>query len=373
MQSEHFVFVMEQTLGNAVHATNLKNAFKNETSVEIEWLDINYPMESRLEKLPPFSKNWTLRSGLKARRAIGKLHTRPNLYFFHTATPTIFSIGKTKGVPSIISLDATPINYDMVGAAYNHQRGSGLSENLKLSLHRHAFKSAKRLVTWSRWVKKSLVEDYGIPAERVEVIPPGTDLRLWDLTEQELAARRTKNEGEPVRILFVGGDFKRKGGELLLDTYRQLLKGGIVNVPAELHLVTKAEIASDPEIGLFVHRNITANSPEMQKLFRQADIFALPTEGDCFPVVIGESLAAKLPVISTRVGAIDEAVLEGENGFLIKPGDGSALSTALRTLIENPELRVKMGERSRELSEADHDAVRNSQRLLELCKVAAKL
>ncbi len=368
MPPKNFVFVMEQTLGNAVHASNLRKAFEGEKSVNIKWLDINYPPETRLDKIPPFRSNWTFGSGLKARRALSSLHSRPDLYFFHTAIPSIFSVGKTKGVPTVMSLDATPINYDTVAEAYNHKRGSNLSERLKLALHKRTFRSAKQFVVWSRWVKKSLVEDYGVPAARIEVIPPGTDLSLWKLTPEELAVRYNKPAGTPVRILFVGGDFKRKGGDLLLEAYRQIFSS---ETPTELHLVTKAELDSEPDKSIFIHRGITANSPEIQKLFREADIFVLPTEGDCLPMVLGEAMAASLPIISTRVGAIDEVVLEGENGLLIKPKDKDGLVNALNSLIKNPELRQKMGQRGREIAEADHDSTRNSQRLLEMCKAVA--
>jgi glycosyltransferase involved in cell wall biosynthesis len=369
MTQKNFVFVMEQTLGNAVHASNLKQAFRDEQSVKIDWLDINYPPENLLEKYPPLS-NWTIRSGLKARSAISRLSQKPDLYFFHTATLTTFSIGKTQGTPVIISLDATPKNMDVVGEAYNHKEGSKLAETLKLKLHRRTYNAAKKLVTWSRWAKTSLVVDYGIPADRIEVIPPGTDLNLWKLNPEDTGDRYNTGEDKKVKILFVGGDFTRKGGELLLQAYRELVKNGY---PLELHLVTKAELSSEPAIGLYLHRGITANSPQMQRLYRQADIFALPTQGDCLPVAIGEALAAALPVISTRVGAIDEAVLEGENGLLIQPGDAEALAKALKTLVENSELRLKMGERSRALAEIEHDAFKNSIKLLNLCKVNAGL
>ncbi|NWJ46529.1 MAG: glycosyltransferase family 4 protein [Chloroflexi bacterium] len=368
MEPKKFAFVMEQTLGNAVHASNLKNAYRNETGVKIEWLDVNYPPTSRLEQLPVL-RNWTIRAGLKARRAISKLNYKPDLFFFHTATLTVFSIDKTKGVPTIISLDATPKNLDSVGQAYNHKQGNRLSEEMKLAMHRRSYRAAKALVTWSHWVKKSLVEDYGIAPDKVEVIRPGTNLQLWQLSDQEWQTRRVKSNTDPVRILFVGGDFERKGGKLLLQTYREIIKSK--GLKAELHLVTKADIPNEPELGLFVHHGIAANSPEMQKLYKQADIFALPTEGDCLPVVIGEALASALPVISTRVGAIDEAVLEGQNGFLIKPRDGAALSRALITLLESPNLRLQMGERSLALAKTDHDALQNSRKLLELCEVIA--
>ena len=101
-------------------------------------------------------------------------------------------------------------------------------------------------------------------------------------------------------------------------------------------------------------------------------LFVLPTEGDCLPVAITEAMAAGLPIVSTKVGAIHEAVVEGENGFLIEPKDGEALALALNRFANEPELRQEMGKNSREKAEKYFDAARNGQRLLEICERLAK-
>src|SRR5206468_3682262 len=95
----------------------------------------------------------------------------------------------------------------------------------------------------------------------------------------------------PARVLFVGGDFKRKGGPALLEVMRGPLAGW-----CELHVVTQAEVAPQP--GVVVHRGLQANSPELLRLFATADIFVLPTMADCLAVVLMEATAAGLPVIT---------------------------------------------------------------------------
>lgn len=361
MQPKQFTFIMEQTLGHIPFAQNLRNASDKDSSVRITWLKVDFPQQSWLEKLPIIRNNWSLRGSLKARRLLqlqNKLTGKPNLYFFHTQVISLFSVGWLRDkVPTIVSLDATPINYDKVGQAYGHQPGHPLLERFKFWMNRRAFHKATYLIAWSIWTRRSLIEDYGVSPDKVEVIPPGTNLEFW----KKAAISRTDQKQDKLRLLFVGGDFERKGGKLLYEVFQKSLSEQF-----ELHLVTKAEVT--PGDGIFVYRNIQPNSPAIQEIFTNADIFVLPTEGDCLPVAITEAMAASLPVVSTRVGAIDEAVIDGVNGFLITPGDSEALASILNSLASDPELRKLLGKNSREMAEKLFDASKNGQRLLEICK-----
>ena len=74
-----------------------------------------------------------------------------------------FSVGIMRAVPTVISLDATPINYDTIGRPYGHRpAGSGLIDRKKFELNRSAFQAAARLVAWSDWAGRSLIEDYDV-------------------------------------------------------------------------------------------------------------------------------------------------------------------------------------------------------------------
>lgn len=361
MHPKRFTFVMEQTLGHIPFSQNIRKAFDIDNSIEVTWLKIDFPRSSWYEKLPLIKNNWSLRGSFKARLQLGKTNKvggRPALYFFHTQVVSLLSVGWLRGkVPSIISLDATPLNYDRVGLAYGHQAGNPLIEKFKFWLNQRAFRKATRLVTWSEWARQSLIQDYKVSPDKVEVIPPGTNLEFWKKT----ATIRSEQTQEKLALLFVGGDFERKGGQLLYDVYRNHLADRY-----ELHLVTKGQVPTGK--GVFVYRNIEPNSLALQELFGKASVFVLPTEGDCLPVAITEAMAAGLPVISTRVGAIEEAVVDGENGFLIAPGDAEALERILIQLSQEPVLRDRLGKKSRELAEQFFDASKNSQRLLNICK-----
>ena len=263
--------------------------------------------------------------------------------------PAILAQSWVRKIPSIVSLDATPLQYDELGSFYRHEKGPAWLEALKWRLNRDCFRLARHVVTWSEWAKQGLVDEYEVPVEKISVIPPGVDFRAWTPSEPA-----TSKFG-PVRILFVGGDMERKGGSILLEAFRQLRAQlpprltGNGNAAIELHLVTRASVK--PEPGVVVYSDLQPNSAMLKELFFRSDIFCLPTLGDCLPMVLSEAGAAGLPTVSTRIAGIPEIIQDGETGFLVPPGDVQALTAALQCLIEDPKLRLRQGQAARQVLE----------------------
>jgi glycosyltransferase involved in cell wall biosynthesis len=85
----------------------------------------------------------------------------------------------------------------------------------------------------------------------------------------------------------------------------------------------------------------------IRPVLRIWDIFALPSFDEALPIAALEAMAESLPVVATRVGGIPELVEDEHTGHLVEPGDTDALQTALRRLINNPELRKRLGDRGR--------------------------
>ena len=85
---------------------------------------------------------------------------------------------------------------------------------------------------------------------------------------------------------------------------------------------------------------------EKETIFKQADIFAFPTyySNECFPLVLLEAMQVSLPILSTDEGGISSIIEEGKTGFLIPQKNSKVLAEKLQILIEQPELRVKMGQ-----------------------------
>jgi glycosyltransferase involved in cell wall biosynthesis len=357
-----FGFVMEQNLGHRTHYRNLLRYVREDETVTPTWLPLEFETDGMLSRLPLLRGNWSARASLAAWAAVRQVRRTTTLdaLFYHTQVTALLS-PLHPSMPTVISLDATPINYDTVGKYYGHASGGRL-ERAKWLANRKALSSASALVTWCRWAKDSLEHDYGIPGEKVTVIPPGVDLARWP--ERSGWQRVLSSQGRLPRLLFVGGDFARKGGDVLLKAFR-----GRLSDLCELHVVTQSPVA--PGHNLYVYHHVTPNSDTLVRLYREADIFVFPTLADCAPLSVPEAMAASLPVVTTRVGAIPEMVIEDKTGLLVEPGDVAGLRASIETLLDRPELRAEMGDAAREIVEAQYDARHNSQRLLDVLKGVA--
>jgi glycosyltransferase involved in cell wall biosynthesis len=95
--------------------------------------------------------------------------------------------------------------------------------------------------------------------------------------------------------------------------------------------------------GLDRHVVFTGSVDNVHEYLQTADVFAFPTENDALPSSVIEAMSTALPVIATPVGAIPELLRDGENGLLVPPRDGAALEQALERVMNDPELRARLG------------------------------
>lgn len=358
-------FIIEQMLGHVTHGRNLQANVAQDPDVHALWGLPRWDVPGWRGALP----NWTVRAGLQSRDMVTQMQREAPLdaLFFHTQVTAVLAQKWLRRIPSVVSLDATPEQYDSLGAHYDHATGPGWLERTKWRLNRDCFQAARHLVTWSNWAKTGLLEGYQIDPESITVIPPGVPVQAWTRPQP-----RRLHAG-PVKILFVGANLERKGGLVLLEAFRALraaAAGSDATRPTlELHLVTRTAV--DPEPGVFVHNDIQPNSGQLQQLYWDSDIFCLPTFGDCLPLVLAEAGAAALPLVSTSVAAIPEIAVDGETGLLVPPGDVAALQHALGQLAARPELRLSLGANAAALVGRDHDASRSAVRVLALLKQIA--
>lgn len=350
---------MEQTLGHVTHDRNLRHWTSGDASVLPEWMPVDFEAPDLWQRMPVVRDNWTLRASLRAKARVREILKRQPLdgLFFHTQVTTLFAASLMRRLPTVVSLDATPVNIYTVGTAYGHAPSGRAIEALKARLNRRIFREARHLIAWCEWAKQSLIEDYGVRDRKITVIPPGIDLGRWRFD------RYPHPNSRRIRLLFVGGDFRRKGGELLLSAYRGLLADR-----CELDIVTREPVNVEGMVGVRVHHGLTSNAPELLALYEAADIFVFPTLGDCLPLAVMEAMAAELPVIATCVGAIGEEVEHGVTGFLIQPGDSDALAACVHRLADDADLRRQMGWAGRKRAEEKFDGARNYRAVLELYK-----
>lgn len=357
-------FALEYSLGHTTHAQNLKRTLQSRPDILPTYIDLPFhDMPDAWARMPGIRSNWSLRASLGAYMGLRPLAKTLQAVLFHTQVTSLFCAGMMQRLPGVISLDATPLQYDALGAFYGHAASADPRvEALKKRLNVRAFTAARKLVAWSQWTKDSLIADYGIAAAKITVIPPGIDTIQWDFP------RTIARAGQPLHLLFVGGDFARKGGDVLLEAFQRLSP----SVDAVLHLVTNAPEAIDDRRNVCVHRNIAPNSERLLQLFQQADIFVFPTRADCLPLAIMEAMAAGLPVITTRVGALPEAVVEGETGLIVPPDDPAALADAITLLAIDPHLRLRLGCQARAIALERFDATTNYRNLLDVVASVAR-
>lgn len=347
-------FFFEYYMGNVTFQKNLEESITTDRSIDISWFKLEHRISRLQQFIPIIGRNWSVRVALRGRRILDSEKAGFDGLFFHMQLPALLSIDRVKKVPTLISLDATPVNTDEIGFYYGHVHSDDLIHKISHKLNKRVFHAASILTPWSNWAKRSLVNDYQVPEEKIRVIPAGIGVNSW------LPKDHKQTNGSP-RLLFVGGDFERKGGRLLLDCFKTLARDDI-----HLDIITKDRV--DPMPGVTVHANIDPNSTGLKDLFAAADVFVLPTFGDASPWVVLEAMASGLPVISTTVGAIPEMVENGKSGLLIAPKDGRELRMALESLLSNKPVRADMGIHGRQIVEKRFDATKNGKLMLGLLK-----
>lgn len=229
---------------------------------------------------------------------------------------------------------------------------------------RFAIRETDAFVFWSSIFAQQAREDHpDIPEHKIHVMHPGIDLKKWPL-------REPKQPDERFKILFVGGDLMRKGADTLIDAFETYLSD-----TCELHIATQAaylppairqRVEALPHAHL--HLDYTTGSDPLRALFREADVFAMPTNKDAAPFVALESMATGLPIVISPIGGIPEIVMNGEAGLLVPPKDPAALAAAIKRLRDSPELREKFTRQGRAHVEENYDANRNTEKLLDLMK-----
>ena len=362
------VFVMEQTLGHHTYSQNLEHALSSLIlDFSYRWLPIAPASHRGLKRL--LHKNWTVSSALTVRRQLSQLQGESpiDFLFFHTQTVAMLAHRWSATIPSIVSIDATPKQIDHYGKDYDHKKNTAIVERFKYNIHRRCFQQAKHLIAWSHWAKSSLVKDYGIDPSKISVISPGVDTDWWAKpADPTLINQHTDNT---CRILFVGNDFKRKGGEKLLNAVRMLNARHATEPKAlnfELTLVSNTNERLQEQTAVTVYRDVHPNSVTLRNLYHSADLFVLPTSADCLAMVLIEACAAGLPIVSTNIGGITDVVRNNHNGTILCDDSTHTLVEAIQRIASKPDIRHSMSKASLTLAGKHHDSSKNAQQLVEI-------
>jgi glycosyltransferase involved in cell wall biosynthesis len=260
---------------------------------------------------------------LKAHALRRQVHREPVDALFAPVGSTLIQ-ELPRGIPVIYASDATLVLMRRYYARYAAPDWIG---DRTVELERKALHRADLLVYPTRWAADSAINDYGVDPARIIVQPFGANLSDPPSREEALALRR---DG-PLRLLFCGVEWERKGGNVALQAIEQLHNAG---VPATLTVLgctppPSPEVAELTRRGLltvipFLDKSIPMERTRFRGLFLDTDILILPTQAECYGLVFCEAAACGVVSVATETGGIPEVVRNHETGFLLPPGAGGA-------------------------------------------------
>ena len=228
---------------------------------------------------------------------------------------------KLSAIPSVVFVHDPHPHPDWSGWLYGKLENS--------SIHQ-----AARCVVMSETLKPALIQR-GIKDEHIDVIPLGPLLYA--------PSPILNKKQELPRLLFFGRIAPYKGLKTLLEAYEQVVK----TIPCRLRIVGdgnltayKGWIARNPDIEI-VNRWIAED--EIGDFFAQSDLVVLPYTSASQSGVIPIAAAYGLPVIATRTGGLPEQIEDGMSGWLVSPGDISALAQAIHLALTQPDLARQRG------------------------------
>ena len=288
-----------------------------------------------------------------AARRLARVASGYDVVHVYSQNAALLAAKVLRSMPAVVSTDTT----NLVNAYQLTYRapgpGTGPSLRPAMRLERRVFHAATLVVAQSEWAASQL-QRYGVPRDRVRVIPFG--ITVGPLAETQPAPG-------PPRVTFVGTTMDRKGGWTLLRAFQESLIGR-----CRLTLVTRQRVPPTP--GVEVINDAHPGDGRVPRLLAETAVFALPTEIDKSPYSVLEAMAAGVPIVSTTVGAIPEMVPDHVAGILVPPGDHHSLGRAITVLLDDHVLRRRMGVAARARVLERFDARRTTADLVRVLEEA---
>jgi glycosyltransferase involved in cell wall biosynthesis len=203
--------------------------------------------------------------------------------------------------------------------------------------------SAAAVVATSEWTRRWLLDNHGLPADRVQVAEPGVD--------PAALADGTPGGGE---LLCVAASTRAKGYDVLLAAlalvgdlpWRCRCVGSLTGDPPFVDHLGRAATSTTVGVEDRVRFTGPLAGEELDHAYGTADVLVLASRAETYGMVVTEALARGLPVIATAVGGLPEALGHvgggGRPGLLVPPGDPERFATALRSWLTDAELRERL-------------------------------
>ncbi|MEM8641769.1 MAG: glycosyltransferase [Cyanobacteria bacterium P01_G01_bin.54] len=201
--------------------------------------------------------------------------------------------------------------------------------------------------------------------DKLKIVHCGVDPELF---------KPVVHEGEGYRLLYVGRLSAAKGLPILLESLvslrsqypkLQLTVVGDGEDRAELEALSH-QLELDEVVNYVGYKSQT----EVREVMQQTDVFVLPSFAEGVPVALMEAMAAQVPVVTTRIAGVAELVDDGVSGYVIPPGNKTALREAIAALLSSPERRNQFGQAGRAKVEREFNIKHEANRLYEIMHAA---
>jgi alpha-maltose-1-phosphate synthase len=283
---------------------------------------------------------------LRARRHLRIHQNRIDIILQIGAT---FALPRSVGVPYCLCCDSN-IRMAQYGASSGFSDASPLtSEDVDAITRREraVYQGAAAIFPLSERLGRSFVDDFQVPADRVRAVYAGPNLTPGSPT----GATRTRAHDGPPTVLFVGLQFHRKGGDVLVESFR-LVRARFPDARLLLAGVPAGCVEGPGIVCLgALDKNQPNGAAALAAAYAAADVFALPTRFEPFGIAFVEAMHFGLPCIGPRAWAVPEIIADGETGFTVPMDDAGALADRLVRLLGDRALARTMGEAGRRRAE----------------------
>lgn len=221
-----------------------------------------------------------------------------------------------------------------------------------IALTTDSLRKSSRIIPNSYYTKDWMFKVFGDEyRSQVRVIPGGVDVAKFKHVGTAGIDKKYELKGKKV-VVFAGKLTKYKGVKYLLLAAKKI-KGEIIILgdgPDRKYLEELVKTEKITNVRFLGHFGNDTNT--LIKMYSRADVFVAPSVWDePLGLVILEAMACETPVVVTRKGGIPLAVKDGKNGYFVKPRNAKDIAEKVNMLLENEEMRRKMGKNARRIAE----------------------
>lgn len=248
-----------------------------------------------------------------------------------------------------------------------------LEETTWRKYERKTLQWADKVIGRSEHACNAVSEEFEIPPEKVHRVYPAVSQRFFDVYGQ----RSTEDESAVLPMLLVGALERGRGVDVVITALSYLIRHrrvALAIVGPEREGARKEYFDIAQKLG--VHSSVVIEGCSthlgMPSIYRDAALLLHPAKSIGFPLAVAEAMATGLPVIASRAGAVPEIITDEENGFLVEHDDPQAFAQRIRGLIDNAELRRRVGAAAHEEAKRQFSWDRNIEQTVNTYEAAIK-